>query len=283
MKKVRMMGIGSGEASQNIIKWLNWLNTTQFFLSLSQNDSTTQVHENYYTSARLHIYLLVRKRKNMYSISSMCIHNVRTVSIYYVISLSLFRSHESRLELSVRMPSAELLRGQEFMPSDQYHTYNSTYCVYIHTQYLFTYRGSYRYMLYHVINTCQLSQVRDRREYETDLNKDQDLVLGRFAYNLSYTIPPMNTHQKSTWGGFSAQNVQTRNLMHSYACLRQFCPKVAEIRIKPNWQMLATSINHIGLVWEYPRPTSKPRTRPPKACLVVLTGSKRLLFLILRT
>lgn len=109
------------------------------FLSLSQNDSTTQVHENYYTSARLHIYLLVRKRKNMYSISSMCIHNVRTVSIYYVISLSLFRSHESRLELSVRMPSAELLRGQEFMPSDQYHTYNSTYCVYIYTHTVFIY------------------------------------------------------------------------------------------------------------------------------------------------
>ena len=152
MKKVRMMGIGSGEASQNIIKWLNWLNTTQFFfLSLSQNDSTTQVHENYYTSARLHIYLLVRKRKNMYSISSMCIHNVRTVSIYYVISLSLFRSHESRLELSVRMPSAELLRGQEFMPSDQYHTYNSTYCVYI-----YIYTHSIYLHIEAVIGTCYI-------------------------------------------------------------------------------------------------------------------------------
>ena len=137
-------------------------------------------------------YILVRKRKNMYSISSMCIHSVRTLSIN-VISLSLFRSHESRLELSVRMPSAELLRGQEFIASDQYHTYNSTYCIYIYKQYLFTYRGSYRYMLYHVINTCQLSQVRDRRELQLrkwNWLKDQDLVLCRFAYNLTYKMVP---------------------------------------------------------------------------------------------
>ena len=174
-------------------------------------------------------------------------------------------------------------------------------------------------MLYHFINTCQRSQVRDRRELQLrkwNWLKDQDLVLCRFAYNLTYTIPPMNTHQKSRnmwWIQCPKARQRSRSLLFkqvslqilstppgtnwwigtslyqpcpnkkSYACLRQFCPKVAEIKIKPNWQMLATSINHIGLVWEYPRPTSKPRIRPPKACLVVLTGSKRLLFLILRT
>ena len=284
MKKVRMMGIGSGEASQNIIKWLNWLNTTQFFYHWAK--MTPQLRFMRITILQpdyTYIYLYVNGRTCI--VFQVCAY---TMYVRYLSIMSSRWACSGATSLVWSFPFGCPVRNccgdrNSCRVTNTIHAIVHTVYIYIHTQYLFTYRGSYRYMLYHVINTCQLSQVRDRREYETDLNKDQDLVLGRFAYNLSYTIPPMNTHQKSTWGGFSAQNVQTRNLMHSYACLRQFCPKVAEIRIKPNWQMLATSINPIGLVWEYPRPTSKPRTRPPKACLVVLTGSKRLLFLILRT
>ena len=146
----------------------------------------------------------------MYSISSIlktssfgtCVYTVYGI---YVFWLNLFRSHESRLELSVRMPSEEVSTVMGVPPNWMVykgkfhengwfmgspilgtpHIYNSLYLHIVrHTCYI---------ILYHVIcYTCQFSRVRDIRELQLrKLNwlrlKSQDLVL---ADSLQPTLYP---------------------------------------------------------------------------------------------